>query len=326
MKLVLDLVFLGLGIGLLLKGADWLVEGAVSLARRLGMSPLIIGLTIVAMGTSAPETAASIAAALVGSGDIAVGNVYGSNIANLALIGGLCAMIRPIRVQAVSLRRDMPFMIGSALLLWPFLAKGQVSRPVGLLLLLVFAGLMAVMIVSEKKRFLNTREFSLEEKLYLQKAPKHLGTSILLVLLGLPALALGAKLTIWGASSLGRQAGLSEAVIGLTIVAVGTSLPEMITSLVASFKGQDDLSIGNLVGSNLFNTLFVIGAAGIASPFSISARLLGTDYWVMIAVSVVFTCFAFSRDKISRPAGTALLGIYGAYLVYLIYSNNIASL
>ncbi|HOK65499.1 MAG TPA: calcium/sodium antiporter [Anaerohalosphaeraceae bacterium] len=326
MKILFDLIGLCFGIGLLLKGADWLVEGSVSLARRLGLSPLIIGLTIVAMGTSAPETAASIAAALVGSGDIAVGNVYGSNIANLALIGGLCAVIRPIQVQRISLRRDMPFMIGTALLLWPFFVNGGIGRPAALLLIMIFIVLMAFMISSEKKRFSTVQEFSLEEKLFLQKVPKQLGISILFILLGLPALAFGAKLTIWGASSLGRQIGLSEAVIGLTIVAVGTSLPEMITSLVASFKKQDDLSIGNLVGSNIFNTLFVIGSAGLARPFSVSQRLLGMDYWIMVAVSILFACFAFARDKISRAAGMILLAIYAAYLIYLLSSNRIESL
>ncbi|MEJ5259523.1 MAG: calcium/sodium antiporter [Anaerohalosphaeraceae bacterium] len=326
MTFIADLAGLIIGIGLLLKGADWLVEGSASLARRLGLSPLIIGLTIVAMGTSAPETAASIAAALVGSGDIAVGNVYGSNIANLALIGGLCALIRPIQVQPISLRRDMPFLIGTALLLWPFLKNGTVSRLAAFVLILVFSGLMAFMVASEKKRFSSVEDLSPEEKLYLQKAPKPIGLSLLLILLGLPALAFGAKLTIWGASSFGRQAGLSEAVIGLTIVAVGTSLPELITSLVASFKKQDDLSIGNLVGSNIFNTLFVIGTAGLARPFAVSPRLLGADYWIMVAVSILFACFAFARDKISRMAGFFLLAVYAAYLFYLLSSNRIESL
>lgn len=324
MNLLINMALLGAGIGLLIKGADWLVEGSVSLARRLGLSPLVIGLSVVALGTSAPETAASIAAAFARSGDIAIGNVYGSNIANLALIGGLCAVIRPIRVQAISLRRDMPFMIGTALLLWPFLRNGTINRLAAFVFVSVFAGLMAFMIASERKRFSSIREFSPEEKMYLTKRPMRLRISIPLIGLGLMALAFGAKLTIWGASSLGRQVGLSEAVIGLTIVAVGTSLPEMITSLVASYRRQDDLSIGNLVGSNIFNTLFVTGAAGLARPFSISERLGGVDYWIMVAVSILFSFFALARDKISRSAGWALLGIYGAYLVYLFYSNNIA--
>lgn len=323
MLILRDIMLLIVGLGLLLKGADWLVEGAVSLARRLGLSPLIIGLTIVAMGTSAPETAASIAAALANSGDIAIGNVYGSNIANLALIGGLCAVIRPIRVQRASLRRDMPFMIGTALFLWPCLKNGQLTRPAAALLIFVFAILLSFMIRSERKRFSSGKELTLEERIHLKMPSKPIGLSVSQILLGILSLAGGAKLTIWGASSLGRQVGLSEAVIGLTIVAVGTSLPELLTSLAASFKRQDDLSIGNLVGSNIFNTLFVIGASGLVHPFQVHPRFLGVDYWVMIAISVLFAWFAFARDKISRPAGIALLGIYLSYLVYLLYSNNI---
>lgn len=323
MLILRDIMLLIVGLGLLLKGADWLVEGAVSLARRLGLSPLIIGLTIVAMGTSAPETAASIAAALANSGDIAIGNVYGSNIANLALIGGLCAVIRPIRVQRASLRRDMPFMIGTALFLWPCLKNGQLTRPAAALLIFVFAILLSFMIWSERKRFSSDKELTLEERIHLKMPSKPIGLSVSQILLGILSLAGGAKLTIWGASSLGRQVGLSEAVIGLTIVAVGTSLPELLTSLAASFKRQDDLSIGNLVGSNIFNTLFVIGASGLVRPFQVHPRFLGVDYWVMIAISVLFAWFAFARDKISRPAGIALLGIYLSYLVYLLYSNNI---
>ncbi len=323
MLILRDIMLLAAGLGLLLKGADWLVEGSVSLARRLGMSPLIIGLTIVAMGTSAPETAASIAAALANSGDIAIGNVYGSNIANLALIGGLCAVIRPIRVQRASLRRDMPLMIGAALFLRPCLKNGQLTRPAAALLIFVFAALLSFMIRSERKRFSSGKELTLEERIHLKMPSKPIGLSISQILLGILSLAGGAKLTIWGASSLGRQVGLSEAVIGLTIVAVGTSLPELLTSLAASFKQQDDLSIGNLVGSNIFNTLFVIGASGLVRPFQVHPRFLGVDYWVMIAVSVLFAWFAFARDKISRQAGTALLGVYLSYLLYLLYSNNI---
>ena len=323
MLILRDIGLLIVGLSLLLKGADWLVEGAVSLARRLGMSPLIIGLTIVAMGTSAPETAASIAAALANSGDIVIGNVYGSNIANLALIGGLCAVIRPIQVQRASLRRDMPLMIGTALFLWPCLKNGQLTRPAAALLIFVFAVLLSFMIRSERKRFSSGKELTLEERIHLKMPSKPIGPSISQILLGILSLAGGAKLTIWGASSLGRQVGLSEAVIGLTIVAVGTSLPELLTSLAASFKRQDDLSIGNLVGSNIFNTLFVIGVSGLVRPFQVHPRFLGVDYWVMIAVSVLFTWFAFSRDKISRQAGTALLGVYLSYLLYLLYSNNI---
>lgn len=316
MKIFLDILLLPVGIALLLKGADWLVDGAISLAHRLGLSPLIIGLTVVAMGTSAPEVAASIAAALAGSGDIAVGNVYGSNIANLALVGGLCALIRPIGVRSAALWRDIPLMIISALLLWPIMKDGVVTRGPALFLFLLFIGILFFLIVSERKRF-ETSFLTAEEKQHLTTTPKGLLISILLVFVGLLTLAAGARLTVTSASAVGRLAGLSEAVIGMTIVAVGTSLPELITCLVASIKQQDDLSIGNLIGSNIFNTLLVIGAAGLTKPFQISPRLMTADYWIMISVSVIFALFALARGKISRLGGIGLTGIYLSYLVYL---------
>ena len=313
-----DILLLGAGIVLLIKGAEWLVEGAISFARRFGLSPLVIGLTIVAMGTSAPEVAASIAATLSGSGDIAVGNVFGSNIANLALVGGLCALIRPIKVRSAAIWRDMPIMIASALLLWPILKNGSLNRSPALFLLLLFAAILILMIRTERKS-LTRPDLSDEEQELLQKAPKRLGTALLLITVGLIGLAAGAELTVSSASSFGRIIGLSEAVIGMTIVAVGTSLPELITCLVASFKGHDDLSIGNLVGSNIFNTLLVLGAAGLVRPFSITPQIMKTDYWIMIAVSVLFSLFALIHGKISRPAGFLLIAVYVAYLVYLFY-------
>ena len=316
MSQLVDILLLPTGLVVLIKGSDWLVEGAVTLARRLGLSPLIIGLTVVAMGTSAPEVAASIAAALAGSGDIAVGNVYGSNIANLALVGGLCSIIRPIGIRSASLWRDMPIMIASALILWPIMKSGTLNRVPALGLLLLFAGILIVMIRSERKHHEDSY-IPPEEKDLLRKAPRKMGLSILYIGIGLVALAAGARLTVYSASSIGRLIGLSEAVIGMTIVAVGTSLPELLTCLIAASKGHDDLSIGNLVGSNIFNTLLVLGAAGTVRPFEVSGRLLAADYWIMIAVSVLFAGFAVSRRKISRPAGFLLAGIYVSYLIYL---------
>lgn len=316
MKNLFDILLLPIGLAVLIKGADWLVEGAITLAKRLGLSPLIIGLTIVAMGTSAPEVAASIAAALAGSGDIAVGNVYGSNIANLALVGGLCAMIRPIGIRSASLWRDMPIMIASMLLLWPILQSGMLTRGSGLLLLLVFTGILIFMIRSERKRHRSSYRHP-EEEVFFHKAPRKVGISVLYIGFGLLALAAGAKLTVYSASVVGRMIGLSEAVIGLTIIAVGTSLPELMTCLVASFKGHDDLSIGNLVGSNIFNTLLVLGTAGLVQPFPVSQRLQATDYWIMVAVSVLFSGFAVFNRRINRPVGLFLSLVYLSYLIYL---------
>jgi cation:H+ antiporter len=304
-------LFLAGGLIILWKAAELLVAGAVGLAQRLGVSPLVVGLTVVAMGTSAPEVAASIAAAVRGAGDVAIGNVYGSNIANLALVGGLCALIRPISVQLRTLRREIPVMILVALLLWPVLHNLRLSRPEGTTLLAVFAVLILLTVYLAKR----------EHKSIRAQGHKSTGVTkvLLFVVIGLAGLALGADLAVRGAIVIGKQIGLSQAVIGLTIIAVGTSLPELVTSLVASIKGQYDISIGNLVGSNIFNTLLVTGTAGVVRPFAIGQRLAGVDYWVMILVSVAFASMAIiGRRAIGRAGGVFLLCAYIGYMVYLL--------
>jgi len=320
-NLSLAVVFLVVGLVLLWKAADFLVSGAVSFANRLGISPLVIGLTIVAMGTSAPEVAASIAAAIRKTGDIAIGNVYGSNIANLALVGGLCALIRPISVRPGVLKREMPVMVLVALLLYPALYNLVISRLEGVVFLVMFAAMIALTILQSKRQIEKKPEIETElhdEIQTVQKVkPKALWVSLVLIAGGLAGLAVGAEITLRGAIVIGRKAGLSEAVIGLTIVAVGTSLPELATCLVASFKKQDDISIGNLVGSNIFNTLLVTGTAGVVSPLAITPRLAGTDYWIMVSVSAVFMVMAIIGRKISRIDGAILFCVYVGYIVYL---------
>lgn len=311
MNIVWACLFLIGGLVILWKCAEVLVSGAVGLAHRLGISPLVIGLTVVAMGTSAPEVAASIAAAVRNAGDIAIGNVYGSNIANLALVGGLCALIRPIRVQLRTLQREIPVMILAALLLWPVLHNLYLSRPEGTALLAVFAALILLTVYSARREHKSIR------------AQEHKGIGVtkglLFVIIGLAGLALGADMAVRGAVFVGERIGLSQAVIGLTIIAVGTSLPELATSLVAIVKGQHDISIGNLVGSNVFNTLLVVGTAGTIRPFAIVQRLAGVDYWVMILVSAAFASVAIiGRRVIGRAGGVFLLCAYIGYMVYLL--------
>jgi cation:H+ antiporter len=320
-NLPLAVVFLVVGLALLWKAADFLVSGAVSLANRLGVSPLVIGLTIVAMGTSAPEVAASIAAAIRKTGDIALGNVFGSNIANLALVGGLCALIRPISVRLGVLKREIPVMVLVALLLYPALYNLVISRLEGIVFLVMFAAMLVLTILQAEKQIKEKPEIETElhdEIRTVKKVqPKALWLSFILIAGGLAGLAIGAEVTLRGAIAIGKKAGLSEAVIGLTIVAVGTSLPELATCLVASFKKQDDISIGNLVGSNIFNTLLVTGTAGIVQPLTIGARLAGADYWIMVTVSVVFMIMAIIGKKISRLDGAVLFCVYVGYIVYL---------
>ena len=303
------------GLLILWKAADLLVAGAVGLAQQFGVSPLIIGLTIVAMGTSAPEVAASITAALANNGDAAIGNVYGSNIANLALVGGMAALIRPISIQRQTLRREIPAMLLVALMLWPVLRDLSLSRAESIGLLVIFFGLIVITVKAAKRQAAGQNQNNTAPK------ERHGVKFFIFVIIGLIGLALGAKMTVYGAVFVGRKIGLSDAVIGLTMLAVGTSLPELATCIVASIKAQHDISIGNLVGSNIFNTLLVTGAAGTFRPFVVAKRLAaGNDYWIMIAVSAAFAIFAvIGRRTISRLAGSVLLIIYTVYIFCLFF-------
>jgi cation:H+ antiporter len=320
MNNIIAALFLVCGLWVLWKSAELLVDGAVSLAQRLGVSSLVIGLTVVAMGTSAPEVAASIAAAVRGAGDIAIGNVYGSNIANLALVGGLAALINPITVKKTTLLREIPAMLLVALVLWPILDDLRLSRLEGALLLLIFLLMLILTVLTTKKnnKMIISRETNVspQKKLSLRK-------NIIFIVAGLIGLGLGAEITVRAAVFLGEKIGLSQAVIGLTIIAVGTSLPELVTCVVASLKKQDDISIGNLVGSNIFNTLLVTGIAGTVSPFSINARLIGADYWIMIGISAGFAlAIIVGRRVINRLEALLLVGCYFGYITYLLIFNR----
>jgi cation:H+ antiporter len=270
MNIVWAIILLVGGLVLLWKSADLLVAGAVAMAERLGVSPLIIGLTIVAMGTSAPEMAASIVAAVGGNGDAAVGNVFGSNIANLALVGGLVALIRPLRIRLRTLRREIPVMVLMGLLLWPVIHNTYLSRPEGLALLSVFIALILLTVYLARKesktenakaKRLTTEDTEKNEEMDPRLRGNDIKKSVFFIVIGLVGLALGAEMAVKGAVFIGGRIGLSTAVIGLTIIAIGTSLPELATCVVAAVKGQHDISVGNLVGSNIFNTLLVTGTA-----------------------------------------------------------------
>ena len=310
------ILLLTAGLLLLWKGADLLVTGAVGIAERLGVSQLVVGLTVVAMGTSAPEAAASIASVLDGRGDIAIGNVYGSNIANLALVGGLVAIINPLRVQGQTLRREIPAMVAVALLLWPVLHNLTLSRVEGVFLLVVFGVLVLYTVRTARTGV---------PAIAIGKIPAvgaHVSTRrhLVLVAIGLVGLSFGARLAVNGAVTIGTRIGLSDAVIGSTIMAVGTSLPELVTCVLAALKGHHDISVGNLVGSNIFNTLLVTGAAGLVRPFAVGQRFAGgVDFWVMIGVAVAFALAAIvGKRVIGRIGGAILLAIYAGYLVYLL--------
>lgn len=322
MNLILHIILLAGGVVILWKSAELLVAGAVGLAHKLGVSSLVVGLTVVAMGTSAPEVAASIAGVLrkTGSGDLAIGNVFGSNIANLALVGGLVALIQPLRVQRKTLFREIPVMLAVSLLLWPLLRNSNISRPEAIILLAVFAALIILTVYAAR------RESRQPDRHFENLDPdtkynvRTIKKGIIFVLIGLVGLALGAKMTVEGAVFIGEEIfDISPGVIALTVIAFGTSLPELVTCVVAALKGQHDISVGNLVGSNIFNTLLVTGAAGTVRPFEIGSRFAGgTDYWIMIAVSGAFAAAIIIGNRvIGRVCGSLMVCVYIGYIIYL---------
>jgi cation:H+ antiporter len=312
---ILQLAF---GVAGLHFGAEWLVAGSSRLALSYGVKPLVIGLTLVAFGTSAPELTVSLAGALQGSPDVSVGNVIGSNIANIGLVLGLSASIRPIKVDMEVFRRDLPFMLFATLLIvvLPFIggafdnngsAAFLLSRWKGVVLLLVFGVFIWLM-------FRGARTGAGAE---LKRKP---GTRLVLILLaaiGLGALVAGGKLFVDGAVLAALKLGVPELVIGLTIVAVGTSLPELATSIIAIIRGETAISLGNVVGSNIFNLTLVLGAVAVIAPLAVSARIMQFDMIVMLAFSVGVVALAWRGKCLTRRSGMILLGAYALYVTNL---------
>jgi len=309
------------GLVLLVVGAEALVRGAARLASRFGIPPLIIGLTVVAFGTSAPETAVSVQASLNGSGDIAVGNVIGSNIANILLILGVSALIAPLVVSRQLIRLDVPVMIGAGLLCYGLAWNGSISRLDGILLLVALIGYTLFLVVASKRDKPGPGdEFDTEFGPDAGDKPYAWVLQLLLILLGLGLLVGGSNLLIEGAVGLARALGLSELVIGLTVVAVGTSMPELATSVLAVIKGERDIAVGNVVGSCIFNLLLVLGAgaAVAADGLSISPNAQSFDFPVMLAVFVACLPIFFSGYCIRRWEGLMFFAYYLAYTLYLV--------
>ncbi len=296
------ILVLGGLVGLFL-GGEFLVRGAVGIARRLAIPPLLIGLTVVGFGTSTPELLVSVDAALRGVPGIAIGNVVGSNIANILLIVGVSSLVWPIRVLAGSMTRDVAVMILAPLLLVPMFATGMVGRPAGLLLVAALAGYLTWA--------------------YLHPGPDPEETgapvlpvwkSLIWVAVGLAALMAGARFLVDGAVAIAREFGASEAFIGLTIVAVGTSLPELATSLIAALRRHSEIAIGNVVGSNVFNILGILGLTAVVAPVPVEARFLSFDLPFMIGVSILLGVLLLWRGGVGRIAGAAMLAGYAAYV------------
>lgn len=301
-------VLLILGFVLLIKGADFFVDGASSIAHILKIPSVVIGLTVVAMGTSAPEASVSIAAGIAGNSDISLGNIIGSNIFNLLMVIGISAVVYPVVSQKDIIGRDMWWNIGASAALFALILDGEISRIEGVLLLLG----MTVYLIIVIRNALKTRITDQAD------AEMSLSKSIIALVLGLAAIIAGGNMVVDNAELIAKSWGMSDTLVGLTIVAVGTSLPELVTSLTAARKGDSGIALGNAVGSCLFNIMFILGLASVLTPIHAAAELV-TDTGIMIAASVIMLVLALSGRKTNRKEGLLCVLLYAAYTVYIIF-------
>ncbi len=309
MEIMIQALWMVAGFVMLIKGADWFVDGAAGIAERFGIPQLVIGLTIVAMGTSAPEAAVSISAALKGNADITIGNIVGSNILNILIILGLTAAIVPIKVAVSTVKYEIPYMLGITLILLIFgLTGGSVSLWEGAVLWVLFILYLIYLSMMAKKQ----KETVMQEhkKSSVWRLP-------LLVAVGLALIILGSNVSVDAATDIAEMIGISERFIGLTIVALGTSLPELVTSVAAARKGKADIAIGNIVGSNIFNILFVIGTTAFILPVTFSESFI-FDMVVAIASGVLLLIGVLRKRQLGRVMGVVMLLCYAGYFVSLI--------
>ena len=307
MEFILPILGLLIGFLLLIKGADFFVDGASSVAAKLKVPSLIIGLTVVSVGTSLPEAAVSISASLQGSNGISLGNVIGSNIFNLLMVVGIASIILPIVTDSAILKRDMPFNIGITAVLLVMLIDGKLGRLDAVILLVLLALYLFILIRSALKN----REEGEETKVLTWFK------SILFIVLGAAAIIGGGQLVVNCAKSIASSMGMSDTLIGLTVVALGTSLPELVTSVVAARKGDSGIAMGNVVGSCIFNILFILGMAGVISPMLAEKAFL-IDTIILIGVCLLMLLFAFTKRKTNRAEGAVCVLIYVAYTAYII--------
>lgn len=308
-------IYIVTGLVLLTLGAEWLIRGATSIARRLGLSELLIGLTLVGFGTSAPELVSSVGAALAGSPGVAVGNVVGSNIANILLILGISAAIAPINVKMLGFRRDALVLGGVTVAFIAVLMTGRLTHVTGIGFLLALFAYISWAYVSEKaKPVASTDAINVATMGDTGKALPAFGFA----LMGLMFLVIGARLLVDGAIGIATMMDVSETIIGLTIVALGTSLPELMTSVMASIRGKSDLALGNVLGSNIYNLLGILGVTALVRPIVVPQSILGFDNWVMLAATGALIIFAITKSRFDRWEGFAMVAAYAAYLIYLV--------
>lgn len=322
--MLLAIVAVIVGLAVLVWSADKFVDGAVGVAEFCGMSTLLIGMVVVGFGTSAPELTVSAISASQGNPELALGNAYGSNIANIALILGATALISPILMQRSVLRGDLPILLAVSVLSIILVWDGSVARWNGILLLAVFAAAMAYSIRRELRKAKLEKSESLSGNADSAEPKKvSLGKSVFWLVLGLVLLVVSSRALVWGAVEIARTLGVSDLLIGLTIVAIGTSLPELASSIAAARRGENDLALGNIIGSNLFNTLAVVGLAATISPMQeIEEAVTYRDMPLMIALTVALIVLGYRRKgdgRLNRIAGAILLAVYVGYLALLIF-------
>lgn len=313
MEIVLNILLLIAGFVMLIKGADFFVDGASGIAERFGIPEIIVGLTIVAMGTSAPEAAVSIAAALKGNGDITLGNILGSNILNILIILGITAIIVPVAVSETTIRIDMPFMVLiTIVLLLTGLRGGEIGRIDGVILWAFFILYMGYLFYSARDS-MKAKAHQKEEEQPSRSVP----LLLLLTLAGGVMIVIGSNLTVNAATEIAVMLGVTPRVIALTIVAFGTSLPELVTSVTAARKGNADIAIGNIVGSNIFNILFVVGTTALITDVAFASKFLFDMTAAIIAAALAWV-FGISGRKVDRKEGVVMVLLYAAYLAYLL--------
>ncbi len=311
-EILLYVLLLALGFVLLSKGADVFVDGSASVAIKAGIPQLVIGLTIVAMGTSAPEAAVSISSGFAGSADIAVGNVVGSNILNVLIILGLSATIVPLTVRKISHILDIPMVLLATAVLFVIGLFGFINFIGGIILLILFAGYLAILFINAKRA---KKAGQLEEDAPIKVMP--VWKSIIFIVLGLAMIVFGSDVTVDSATYLARTFGVSERFIALTIVALGTSLPELFTSVNAAIKGNADIAVGNILGSNIFNILFVLGLTSLIIPVPFESKFL-IDTVIAFVAALLILLFSIKSKKLARWAGITMLVSYAGYFVYLL--------
>ncbi|MGM0837812.1 MAG: calcium/sodium antiporter [Bacillota bacterium] len=314
-------VLLVVGFALLIKGADFFVEGASKIASLLRISPLLIGLTIVAFGTSSPEATVSILAALEGSAEVSLGNVIGSNIFNITLVVGITALINPLKVESATIRKEIPFtLLGSMVLLVVIsdialqgFSSNLITRGDGFIFLLIFSVFMYYIFEVAK----NNRE-QIENEDVTEKSSW--GKDAARTVLGLAAIIFGGEMVVRNSTEIAVSLGMSETLVGLTIVAVGTSLPELVTSVTAAIKKQSEIALGNIVGSNIFNIFFVLGTSSIITPLPVNGKIF-LDIFIMLFLTIVLLIFSRTRYRIGKIEGSILATAYVLYLIFIIIRN-----